>query len=343
VSVFDKALFAFNGAPGGVRRQTAPAAFPSAGSFQQIHLQVQLDCPPDGCDVWDRVGSIGIVTQPPVDGGMPGTVVEIARFITPFGVSAPMWDYDLTDLAPLLTGNATVQGFIDTWSPQGNAGQNGAGWLLTAKFVFTAGTPAKLPVANIPVWSWPADVDPPSTAQYGDPADPISAHILPRNVPVSPGASSYALRSFVTGHGQGNSNNCAEFCMSTHTVTVGAQPFSLTPWRTCCTPDPACEGEANPTPAPGVAPGQLGTYPFPRSGWCPGAMVDAWTVDVTQAVGTGPSAAFAYGLDSYVNACRMDAPTCDMTQCELGTGCAYDGMLHTMPFFYVSSLLIAYR
>jgi hypothetical protein len=114
VTVFDKALFAFPGAPGGGRRRTATGMFPAGGTYERIVLHLQLDCPPGGCDHWDRIGSLGVVTQPPVNGGSRGTVVEIARYVTPFGVGAPAWDYDVTDLAPLLTGGLTLQGFIDT-------------------------------------------------------------------------------------------------------------------------------------------------------------------------------------------------------------------------------------
>jgi hypothetical protein len=328
-------LFAFNGAPGGARRQTANAQFPAGGTYSKINLRLKLDCPTGGCDHWDRFGSFGVVSS--------GAVVEIARFITPFGVAAPAWDYDVTDLAPLLRGNLTVQGFVDTWSPQGNPAANGAGWSLTATFTFTGGVPAKNPIAVALVWSWPANMDPPNSAQYGDPADPVTMHLPPQTISLPPGASSFALRTFITGHGQGNSNNCAEFCQAKHTITVGTSSFTHTPWRTCCTPDPACERQNNPTPASGVTSGQYGSYQYPRSGWCPGAAVDAWTQDVTQAVGTGASSQVAYGVDSYVNACRMDAPTCDTSQCTLGTGCMYDGANHTEPFFYISSLIIAYQ
>jgi hypothetical protein len=319
---------------------------PAGGTYSKIVLRLKLDCPTGGCDHWDRFGSVGVVTEAPVDGGAPGTVVELARFITPFGVAAPAWDYDVTDLAPLLVGGSdlALQGFIDTWSPQGNPAANGAGWLLTATLIYTGGTPAKTPLAVLPVWSWPANGDPPNSAQYGDPADPITGHVTPQTLHLPSGASSYSMRTFITGHGQGNAGNCAEFCKATHTVTVGSQPFTHTPWRTCCTPDPACESQRNPTPAAGVTSGQGGTYMYPRSGWCPGASVDAWAQDVTAAVGSGATTVnVAYGADAYVNACRMDAPTCDTSACTLGTGCAYDGGNHTEPFFYISSLLVAYR
>jgi hypothetical protein len=345
VTAFDKTLFAFQGAAGGARRTTAAASFPSGGPFQQINLHVQLDCPTGGCDHWDRTASLGVVTHPAVDGGSHGTVVEIARWITPFGVAAA-WDYDVTDLAPLLSGDVTLQGFVDTWSPQMNPVANGAGWLLTATFTFTPGSPqGPAPIANIPVWSWPADSDPPQVP-YGDPSKPLSAYMTPQTVTLPAGATSYSLRSYVTGHGQGNYGNCAEFCKATHTIMVGSMPFSKTPWRTCCTPDPACQAQANPTPASGVTPGQRGTYMYPRSGWCPGSAVDDWTQDVTPALAAGSSTAtLSWGLDSYVNGCRPDiddAGTCNTAQCAAGS-CAYDGGGHTEPIFYISSLLVAYK
>jgi hypothetical protein len=209
-------------------------------------------------------------------------------------------------------------------------------------FSFTSGVPAKIPIANRPVWAWPADSDPPSTP-YGDPADPSASHLPAQTFSLTSGASSYALRSFITGHGQGSTGNCAEFCKATHTITIGSQNFAQTPWRACCAPDPACEQQPNPVPAPGVTAGQHGTYMYPRAGWCPGASVDPWTQDVTQAIGTGSSITLAYTQDSYVNACRPSAPSCDVSRCVSSAGCPYNGGSHTPPTFYVSSLLVAYK
>jgi hypothetical protein len=328
VTAFDNTLFAFGSKtdPSASRRQTAPAAFPSGGTFKSIKLEIALTCPAGGCDHWDRVGSLGIVTQAPVDGGTHGAVVEIARFVTPF-CSAATYDYDVTDLAPLLVGNATLQGFIDTWSPQGDPANNGAGWQLNATFTFTGGTTGKIPIADIPFWTWPADGDPPNY-QYGDPNDPISNHLTPQtlNVPV-PGASSYALRTIITGHGQGNANNCGEFCQSTHTLTLGSSPYKFTPSYDC-------------TKTPN-GPSQCGTWDAPRSSWCPGQAVAPWTQKVT--LGSGPTTTLTYTPDGYVNTCRPDEASCDTNACVFGTGCAYNGGMHTTPVFYVSTMLVAYH
>jgi hypothetical protein len=350
VTVFDKTLFAFGSTAGGARRTTAQASLPAAGPFQHIDLTLRLECPTGGCDHYDRTGSLGIVTQPAVDGGSHGTVVEIARFITPFGVAAGPWDYDVTDLAPLLSGDVTFQGFIDTWAPQGSPAANGAGWLLTATLTFTAGTPSKKPMAALPVWTWPADSDP-EPVPYGDPNKPLSSYMKPQTLTLPGLASSYSLRNFVTGHGQGNTNDCAEFCAATHTVTVGSMPFLKVPWRACCTPDPTCEAEANPTPAPGVTPGQLGTYFYPRSGWCPGAAVTLWTQDVTAAVGHETTTTIDWGFDSYMNTCRPDYPDAGADAgsdagscvCDQSPTCLYNSGGHTEPIFYITSILVAYQ
>jgi hypothetical protein len=324
VSAFDKTPLFFKdwSTSGNQRTVDAPASFPASGAYSKIVLHLTLSCPQGGCDVYDRFGTLGVVTQKSDDGGA-NTVIEIARFITPYGVGGS-WDYDVTDLRPLLTGDLTLEAFIDTWVPQGQSGI-GEGWLLTASFEMTGGVPANVPIAVVPVWTR-------QQVWYGDPAKPIAGSIPPATVALPSGASSYALRTFVTGHGQGNVDNCAEFCSRQHTLTVGSTPQTATVWRTDC--------------ATTAVKNQGGVAPFAsRAGWCPGADVKAWEFDVTQDVGAGPTASFAYDVASFVNTCRPDAVpdggSC--VGCTLGASCAYDGGLHTEPFFYVSTLLVAYR
>jgi hypothetical protein len=319
-------LFFKDGSPAGNQRNVdAPASFPPAGAYSKIVLHLKLECPmPGGCDVYDRYGSLGVVTQAATDGGA-NTVVEIARFVTPYGVGGS-WDYDVTELRPLLTGDVTMEAFVDTWVPQGQIGI-GAGWLLSASFEMTGGIPSSVPVAVIPIWT---------TRQvwFGDPAKPIQGSIPAQTVTVPAGASSYTVRSFITGHGQGNLDNCAEFCSQGHTLTVAAgPPHKKTVWRTDC--------------ATTAVKNQGGEAPFAsRAGWCPGADVKPWEVDVTGDVGTASTVSLSYDVDSYVNTCREDAApdggSC--TGCAFpGTTCKFDDGLHTEPFFYVSSVLIAFQ
>ncbi len=314
VTPFDKAHLYFT-ADDNQRVVDAPASFPASGAYAQIILHLTLACPQGGCDPWDRLASLGVVTAKG-QGGDPDTVVEIARFITPYHVGAS-WDLDVTDLRPLLTGDLTLRAFIDTWVGPGSS--YGAGWLLTASFEMKGGIPAMLPVAAIPVWT-------PRAVTYGDPKKPVADSAPPATITLPP-ASAYAVRALVTGHGQGNAGNCAEFCGKTHTLTAGATPHPQKIWRTDC--------------AKTAAPNQQGTYQYSRAGWCPGADVLPWIVDVTADVPAGGSATFAYEPQAYENTCRPDATPC--SGCTLGSTCDYDGGNHTEPFYQLSALLIAYR
>src|SRR5208282_4490024 len=130
-----------------------------------------------------------------------------------------------------------------------------------------------------------------------------------------------------TGHGQGNLDNCSEFCSRTHTWTVGSTPNPMTVWRTDCANYPSA-----------------GTYQYPRGGWCPGVDVTAWDFDVTAQVGAAGSATFGYGIDDYLNTCNGAADGGGLCSgCAAGESCPYDGSDHTQPFYYVSALLIGFR
>jgi hypothetical protein len=313
VTAFTKTPMYFAGSDN-KRNVDAPASFPATGAYQKIILHLSLDCPQGGCDPWDRFASLGVVTQRAVAPATDDTVVEIQRFITPYHVGAK-WDLDVTDLRPLLTGDLTLRAFIDTWVGP----SNGGGWLLSASFEMTGGVPSPLPVAVVPVWTM-------RSAAYGDPAKPI-AQSVPAAMLALPAASSYALRTFVTGHGQGNAGNCAEFCSRKHTITAGGTPHDATVWRTDCDTT--------------AAPNQQGTWQYPRAGWCPGADVHPWKVDVTADVAGSSMTSIAYDVQSYENTCRPDATAC--TGCTLGAMCKYDDGTHTEPHYFVSSVLIAYR
>ncbi len=178
------------------RTADAEAAFPTSGSYQSIILHLALECPDGTCDAWDRFGTLGIVTQ---KGDKPenDTVIEVARFMTPYAVGGA-WDIDVTDLRPLLNGTLTMRAFIDTWvgpgSPYGN------GWSLSASFEMKGGVPEKEAIAVLPIWA-------PHSGVYGDPAKPLSGSFPAQKLTLPSGATSYAVRTLVTGHGQGNLEN----------------------------------------------------------------------------------------------------------------------------------------
>lgn len=288
--------------------------FPSDGEYSDIALDLGLRCPQGGCDDWDRYAYLGLVNDAGTD---TESVTELVRFVTPYRVEGA-WSVDLTPLRPLLRGQKRVRVFIDTWVGPGHA--NGAGWLVDAALTMTGGVPSPLPIAVIPVWNE-------RTVLIGDPANPVEAQVAPRTVALPPDATGLTVRSFITGHGQGNLENCAEFCQKNHGFLLGAMATQRTVWRDDCGDNP-------------VQP-QYGTWQLSRAGWCPGAVVDAWQEDVGGAIdGTG-EVTVSYAVSPYENSCRPDSPMC--SGCTLGTGCEYDGGNHTPPSIRLSAVLIAWR
>jgi hypothetical protein len=307
ITLLDHTNFYFDGDPTKNHRDNyAMVAFPGAGLYQSITLHIDLSCPSGGCDPWDRAASIGLVQ---------GTqTIEIGRFMTTYGV-AGAWDVDVTDLRPLFSGTQMVHGFIDTWigTPQG--------WVVTATLDFKGGIPANVPVAVTPL-PW-------GNINIGDPANTIAGQLKPQTLSLAPGASHGAVRVTVTGHGQGNSDNCAEFCPQNHWLTVdGTALPKQQVWKPDCDQNPINN--------------QGGNWQSARAGWCPGEDVKPWRIDV--GAHTKPFTV-GYGIDDYVNTCNGDpGKTCTLSTCVFGPStCAYDGSSHTAPFYMFSALLISYR
>lgn len=271
--------------------------------YSRVTLRLGLRCPTGGCDWWDRLGHLSLVTGE--------TELELARFITPYRVGG-QFEVDVTDLQRVLEGERTLRVFIDTWVGPGHA--NGAGWLVDASFDFVGGVPSPDPVAVIPLWA-------PQRVVYGDPARPVD---VTATATLPDGLTGARLRALVTGHGQGNVDNCAEFCAKDHTFTVDAETITRELWRDDC--------------ATTAVPNQQGTWRYARAGWCPGAMVTPWSADVA---GTAGARTITYAVETYENTCRPDAATCG--GCTLGTGCNYDGGSHTEPGWQQSAVLVLLR
>src|SRR5690606_8216240 len=228
------------------------ATFPEEGSYEKITLSFTLSCPDAGCDPWDRWGSLGIVTQRG-DSSDHDQVLEVARFVTPYGVGGT-FTYDVTELRPLLRGETELRIFIDTWVD---------GWLATATFEMKGGKPSREAKFVMPLWSN-------GHVAVGNPADPVAHRVPPTAVSVPDSVCGLGVRAIITGHGQGNSSNCAEFCPKQHLFHVAGASYGHTVWRDDC--------------ATTAVPDQKGTYTYSRAGWCPGADVRAISLDVGQDV-----------------------------------------------------------
>lgn len=268
--------------------------FPDLNStYTEVRGRFQLECPrvDGGCDHWDRYGTLGLV----LDAGTEDErVLELDRFITAYRTGFS-WESDLTDFRPLLHGEQTLRVFIDTWVTEGHS--DGAGWLFTSHLDFVGGpSPSPEPTAVVPLWTH-------MSYNSGEPAA-VAAQFPGHDVTL-PAADAYNLRSFISGHGFGGTDNCAEFCALDHTYTVDDLEVTRSVWRDDC----------GSTVTDST---QLGTWEFNRAGWCPGAQVHPWIQSVSTTGGDLP-VHVAYDLEDWT--------------------WANDG---GQPFYYMSAVLVGY-
>ncbi len=98
--------------------------------------------------------------------------------------------------------------------------------------------------------------------------------------------------AFTTGHGFAQAaGNCAEFCNHTHHWEVNDRVEFLQQFPEADQVD-ACLRSVD----QGVIPNQFGTWPFGRSGWCPGWDVKPWRADITESLRDGENTLRYQGL-----------------------------------------------
>jgi len=310
------------------RTVDATALFPDVSCWQQIFMEVKLECPASGgCDAWDRTASVALVEEP---GDPDSPVLELLRYITPYGVGMCTL-LDVTAFASRLKGPALLRSFVDTWVGPGSP--YGAGWRVTVKFHFVAGTPV-LPVPEI------ISAVPRTWITLGEGADPVPPQLGETDIEFTEPPRLVQVRVLATGHGQGNAGNCAEFCKIRPVVHVAAAEHPLDNWRYDCGANPVND--------------QQGTWTYGRQGWCPGAVVVPLFADITEDLTSSAPTTVSWDLrmaDStvYENTCSPGAgevvgeeEIC--ADCTYGDDlCAYNGGSHTTPVELFSSQIFIYR
>lgn len=257
--------------------------------YSHILLNIDLYCPAGGCDPWDQPAFFYILHE--------GEKYEIARYITPYGVACGGWTFDITDFKSILTGSVNFESYIQVWGA--------SGWLLDAEIVLVPGTPAyessTIDILCIEEY-W----------VYGDLA--VNPHNPPANtVSVDPDVDAVKIRMTTTGHGQGNTDNAAEFKEVIHSIFLNdSEAFTQHLWKDDCNVN-----ECSP---------QNGTWLYSRAGWCPGQDVQPWEWDLNGLYIPGEDLMFEYRLQDYTN--------------FLNTG--YNGSSHTEPHYKIHTYLVSY-
>jgi hypothetical protein len=285
--------------------------------YASILMHISLDCPPGGCDPWDRFASIQLTHN--------GEDYEIGRYVTPYGNDWCDWTIDVTDYRTFLKGDVTLKSYVETWSN---------GWLVNVDFEFVEG---------VPTWSYVQvqNLILDYSVIYGDTlVAPLQASLPPININIPEWTFESKLRIVNTGHGQGNTDNAAEFAPKTHQIQLNGQTtHEHFLWKSDCAANPCSP--------------QGGTWQGNRAGWCPGQAVTPSDFDITDLVTGGQSATVQYLLEPYYNECspwnvnpytleQLCTSAICVAETSFNSDCNYNGGNHTQPIYKIAIQLINY-
>ncbi len=260
ITAFDRADHYFN--PENLRNILTEIEFPE-GNWSQIGMWIDLECPESQrCDHWDRSASIQLQTSTSEPQSLSDQI-ELTRYITPYRKAMCQF-IDVTELSAHLTGPQILTSWIDTWVGPGH--EQGEGWRITVKFFFFPGNAPAPEVLN--VWGRRS-----ITVGQVEPELSVTAQTEPVNFMLPDSFSRVIAHLITTGHSFGNTDNCAEFCEMRQDLIINDTVYSTNPWRPDC--------DQNPVTA------QLGTWTYPRNGWCPGAVAVGDRIDITRDVSPG--------------------------------------------------------
>jgi hypothetical protein len=293
--------------------------------YSDILLRYRIGCPgaPADCDPWDRIGYLQVLSPTGEADSLGQPILEpyeIARIITPYDITGGTrpdscsWEFDVTPYMSILHDTVILSNYIESWIG------GDQGWIVTIDFGFVEGEADHVPYKVMNLWQSYYTL-------FGDPDVPIEDVLVPMVVEIDTGITGAGLRVITTGHGQGNTGNCAEFCPKEHTIIVNGNVYSHELWRDDCSQNP-CHPQG-------------GTWQYARAGWCPGSSVIAWDVNITSALVPGDSATLDYDVEPYENLCRPTNPDCvNGVTC---TDCEYNYTGHTPPHYSIQAQLVFYR
>jgi len=254
--------------------------FPShVGAFNEILAHFEYNCVDGNCDTYDRVGGVKVRNY-------RGEWMELFRYITPFRKECQD-DVDVSDYTSLLQGLVELEFYMELW--------NGSGSNPNLFFSFTKGTPDYLYADVDEIWF--------GTFAFGDYANQQPVPVV--DYSFSEQAQTAKLKITTTGHNWSsgtnnsyNTGNAAEFYHAHHNINInGATTYTQDLWETC-------------QPNPAGCNDQLGTWIWPRAGWCPGSIGMVWDFDLTEYLTAGRAELFYQFDPTYLDYCHPNHPDC---------------------------------
>jgi len=257
-----------------------PTAQEMAG-FDTLEVEVTQLCPnPDtnefnnNCGAWDYLASLWVAplsssNDAGADAGPPPNI-EVARFITSYHRETH-WVVDATPMLAEFASGGTRHfrwDFAPPWNVQPT--------MTNVSLRFSNQKKTFAPAQKTFLFAGGTFDD-----QYNVGRTPVQVQI-----PQS--AKHVELWAIITGHGGDAITNCSEFCDHEHHFTVGSatytKDFPMAATATGCIADTKNM----------MTPNQGGTWWYGRGGWCPGAPVLPWVVDVTKDAPAGQSVSVSY-------------------------------------------------
>lgn len=268
VSLFDDVEISQND---GIHEVTFPDAETMA-TFNTMEIDISAACgpTPQDCGEWDYEAYLQLCMNEACDERH-----EIALWITPYSRPGERrWLVDATPFLPFFKDGGTHRvRFGMRWNMNKN--------LMNVSFRLRAEDGKPRPVAITPLFS---------ERGGGDNFDATyNARFAPFEFTPPANVTKVELAMLLTGHGQTQGSNCAEWCNHVHTFTVGEQTYVKEHSREASVLDLCAERASE-----GVVPGQYGNWAPGRAAWCPGQVVQPWRQDLTSEVTPGQPNTITY-------------------------------------------------
>jgi hypothetical protein len=224
--------------------------------------------------------------------------VEIARYITPYGINFSLgsngftWIYDVTDYHQYL------RGIVDLAAHNTQE-------LIDLRFAFIEGIPPRDVHSRQPIWE--------NFRSYQYSQMDNNTQLSATSIALADSSSMFKIKTRLTGHGHHGSVNCCEWDPKDHYLFLdGTLRYTWDIWE-----ETACGDSPNP--------GQGGTWPYAREGWCPGDQVKEYEFDITPHVTPGGTVSIDYDIE--------DIPANDQAQGNGNYIAAFDLISYSAPNF----------
>jgi|GEM_PF-750310 len=261
----------------GIHEVTFPDAATMA-TFNTMEIDISAACgpTPQDCGEWDYEAYLQLCMNEACDERH-----EIALWITPYSRPGERrWIADATPFLPFFKDGGTHRvRFGMRWNMNKN--------LMNVRFRLRSIDGEPRPVAITPLFSERGGGDN-FDATYND-------RFQPFEFTPPAGTKKVELAMLMTGHGQAQGSNCAEWCNHVHTFEIGDDTWVKEHSSEASVLDLCAERASE-----GVVPGQYGNWAPGRAAWCPGQIVQPWRQDLTGSVTPGQPNTISYSA-SYRN------------------------------------------